>query len=117
MCKISRMSFAGQETVLHHLRSFFFGRDVFISYCYKDSAYAEALAVALGKRKLSVFLGAWGASPGRELSPRVAVATRSSRLLVVIATPHSHASKPVEQEIEFFTNRQRPVVPVDVGLG
>jgi hypothetical protein len=101
---------------VEHVKAFFVGRDVFVSYCYKDSAYAEALAVALGQRKLSIFVGAWGASPGNDLSSRVVAAMTRSRLLVVIATPWSLGSGPVEQEIAAFTKRARPVVPVDVGL-
>jgi WD40 repeat protein len=102
---------------LERALAFFFGRDVFVSYCYKDSAYAEALAVALGQRKFSVFLGAWGASPGKDISERVTTAARQSRLLVVVATPHSRMSGPVEEEIRYFAARGKPLVPIDVGLG
>ena len=111
------MSQEGTESVAERLRAFFFGRDVFISYSYDDSAYAEAMAVALQERKFSVFLGAWGASPGEELSPAVSSAARQSRMLVVIATPQSRASGPVNEEIGYFADHHRPVVPVDVGLG
>jgi len=105
------------EPVFERLRAFFFGRDIFVSYCYADSAYAEALAVALQKRKFSVFLGAWGASPGKELSAAVSAAARRSRMLVVVATPYARTSGPVDEEIRFFAKRDRPVLPVDVGLG
>jgi WD40 repeat protein len=111
------MSQEGTGSVAERLRAFFFGRDVFISYSYADSAYAEALAVALQERKFSVFLGAWGASPGEELSRAVSSAARQSRMLVVIATPRSRASGPVDEEIGYFAGHHRPVVPVDVGLG
>jgi hypothetical protein len=32
--------------------AFFFGHDVFLSYCYGDSAYGVALALALQKQKI-----------------------------------------------------------------
>jgi WD40 repeat protein len=103
-------------TLFERLAGFFFGRDIFVSYSYRDSAYAEALAVALGKR-FSVFLGAWGATPGEKLSRRVAAAARRSRLLVVVATPRARTSKAVADEIGYFTRQVRPIVPVDLGLG
>jgi WD40 repeat protein len=98
-----------------NLSGFFFGRDVFVSYSYDDSRYAEALAVALQQRKFSVFLGGWGASPGVKLSRNVVRAARLCRLLVVVATPAAVGSSAVQNEIDLFASRHRTVVPIDVG--
>jgi len=96
------------------LAAFLFGRDVFVSYSYDDTRYAEALAISLQQRKLSVFLGGWGASPSDELSRSVIRAAKRCRLLVVVATPSALASAAVQQEINIVSSRQRTVVPIDV---
>ena len=101
--------------MLDRLVGFFFGRDVFVSYSYDDSRYAEALAVALQKRKFSVFLGAWGASSDQKLSRNVIRAAELCRLLVVVATPSAVGSPFVQQEIDIVSKRRRTTVPIDVG--
>ena len=97
------------------MAGFFFGRDVFVSYSYDDSWYAEALAVALQTRKFSVFLGGWGASVSEDLSPNVVRAAKLCRLLVVVATPKAVGSKAMLDEIDLVSRRQRTVVPIDIG--
>lgn len=101
--------------MFERIASYLYGDDVFISYSYDDTRYAEALAIELQARQFSVFLGGWGASPSRDLSGNVLRAARRCRLLVIVATPAAIASPFVQREVEIVSAHQRTVVPIDVG--
>jgi WD40 repeat protein len=110
---VLRERFMIRRTLYESVRAYFLGRDIFVSYSYKDSRYAEPLAVALRDAGISVFLGAWGASPGREFSRAVKHALLDCGILVVVATPEARDSANVAGEIEYFADG-RAVIAIDL---
>lgn len=91
----------------------FAGHDVFISYSRVDGPdYSLALASALAAKQLSCFLDQWGTAPGTRLPDGLIRHLKSSSLLVVVGTPAASASENVEQEINEFLIRDKPVIPI-----
>jgi WD40 repeat protein len=98
--------------------------DAFISYSRKDVAFAAALqkgleryvppkGIPLPPRRLNVFRDAEDFT-GTEYFASVDQHLRSSRRLIVICSPHAHASQYVNDEIRRFAQTHSPadLIPV-----
>lgn len=81
----------------------FSGHDAFISYSRRDSHYGFQLALKLADLGLTPFIDQLAALPGDQIPLEVKRALFRSRLLVVVVTESSVASKNVALEIQTFS--------------
>jgi hypothetical protein len=87
---------------------------VFLSYAREDAASVDALAVALQREGLNVWVdrskvhaGAWKEHVTQELN--------RCRAMVVLLTEHSLASGAVERELDFARKKGVPIIPAAFG--
>ena len=91
-----------------------FGYDIFISYSRADATpYAQALCKTLSAH-YAVFLDTQEMPAGQVLDRRLKQAlSRSSAFIPIISAKAKH-SKFVEEEIEYFSQLKRPVLPISI---
>lgn len=100
---------------LDRTRRFLFGHDVFISYARADALeYAQELADALTKHRLSTYVDQLGTPPGPVIPPLLLLRLRLSGMLVLVGSPGAAASQAVAQEVETFVQRNHRLFVVDV---
>jgi WD40 repeat protein len=93
----------------------FFGHDAFISYARADALdYALRLQSKLKRHKLQAFVDRLSTNPNKTTSEDVKRRIRTSRSLVIIASPEALKNKNVDDEIRTFPVHLRPVQIVDV---
>lgn len=91
-----------------------FGDDIFISYSRRDgTVYASKLAASLTSRGYSCFLDR-ASAPGTDLISATSKAVRSSRAMVVVASPMTADSEIVDAEIRSFLRARRSPTPLVV---
>jgi hypothetical protein len=92
-----------------------FGYDIFVSYRREDaSEFVLALVRDLSELDFSCFVDRTNAPPGVPLTPRILLALRRSRVLLVIVTQGALASPWVTDEISIFRrDRKKLVLPID----
>src|SRR3954452_24448212 len=107
------MGVATTRRPLVSIETYLLGSDVFISYSRLDAYdYAGRLANELGKRGLRCFLDQVGAPPGSIVQPPVLTAARRAMVFVVVASPQAVLSSRVQEEVEVFPSRLRPLIPI-----
>jgi hypothetical protein len=99
------------------LRNWLWGYDFFISYHWESGgAYAVNLAQRLRERNFDVFLDRYEYAASDDWIKEGQRALRYSQRLIVIATRDALSkSKPVEDEIKKFTERNRRVILIYFG--
>ncbi|HEX6908770.1 MAG TPA: TIR domain-containing protein, partial [Longimicrobium sp.] len=102
-------------TAMEGARRFLFGHDVFIPYARADALeYAQALADALTRHRLSTYVDQLGTPPGPVIPPLLLLRLRLSGMLVLVGSPGAAASQAVAQEVETFVQRSHRLFVVDV---
>ncbi len=93
------------------------GFDFFISYHWKSGgAYAVTLAQRLQAKNFDVFLDRADYASGDDWKQVGEIALRNTQRLVLIATREALLeSKPVEREVQIFTDCGRQVIPILFG--
>lgn len=73
---------------------------VFISYCQEDAASANRICGALEAEAITCWIAPRNVPPGQEWPIAIASGIRSSRILVLLLSSHSHRSKQIARECE-----------------
>ena len=99
------------------MRNWLWGYDFFVSYHWASGGtYAVILAAKLRERGYDVFLDRAEYAMGDDWKRIGEVALRNTQRLVLVATREAiFESKPVEREVELFTNRHRQIIPIFFG--
>lgn len=89
---------------------------VFVSYGHQDEPWVESLARGLRTAGVDLFFAPWSIKPGYPWLEQVYRALRSCSAGIVVLSPHSAASVPVQGEISALVARAQeekvPLVPV-----
>ena len=88
--------------------------DVFISYSSKDKPIADAVCAALEAERVRCWIAPRDVLPSVPYGEAIIEALNQSRLLVLIFTSNSNASRHVMREVERAVNKGIPVVPFRV---
>jgi WD40 repeat protein len=112
---MARSSIAGR--VRDALRRPLFGPDVFISYSRRNRPYVEKLAARLHEKnkRLTIVTDRHTSLPAESIHPDLTALVRTSSMLVLVLTRNSLTSEHVRSEIVAFREKDRPLVPIDVG--
>lgn len=86
--------------------------DVFISYSRKDEVFARQLAESLSIAELDVWIDVDDIPVGMKWSSAIEKGLQYSQLMIVIITPDSMQSRNVEDEWQYFRDKNKPIVPV-----
>src|SRR5262249_54291310 len=86
---------------------------IFISYSRKDSPFAGQLVKALTGRGFEVWIDR-KIRAGTQWSRTIQQALRASQIMIVVMSPESMASNNVEDEWQYFLDRQKPIIPVKI---
>ncbi len=100
--------------VMAILRRSIFGFDFFISYSWDAMPLAENLERGLLERDYSVFRDASHIEAGDMLTATIRLALRRTKNLIVIGSEGALGSSWVRDEIENFSQRKRPILPLNV---
>ncbi len=73
---------------------------VFISYCQEDAPKANQICGALENEGITCWIAPRNVPPGQEWPVAIASGIRSSRILVMLLSSHSHRSKQIAREAE-----------------
>ncbi len=96
-------------------RHFGGGYDFFISYAWRDGRfYAAGLKDELNKRGFRCFLDREDYEKGTSWKREGRRALKRTNRLLLIVTPGSMQSAPVEREISVFNALKRPIWPIDI---
>jgi WD40 repeat protein len=93
-----------------------FGYDFFISYAWRDGrSYAEALYSRLTspQHRYRCFIDDKEMGGGQEWRAAVNRALLKSSVMLLVATPGAFESENVSQELEAFSKRKNPLIPID----
>lgn len=74
--------------------------NIFISYCREDADAANRICSTLERDGITCWIAPRNIPPGQEWPVAIAAAIRSSRILVVLLSSHSHRSKQIAREAE-----------------
>lgn len=74
--------------------------DIFISYSTKDKAVADAVCARMESGGLRCWYAPRDIEPGADWAGSIVEAVNSSRVMVLIFTPHSNVSKQVLREVD-----------------
>jgi hypothetical protein len=84
---------------------------VFLSYSGFDRPYVDQLARHLGSSGVAVWYDVKNAGEDR-FDPMIADHIDSSRAVLVVMSPASRGSEPVEREINWAARGRKPIIPV-----
>ncbi len=92
-----------------------FGFDFFVSYSWGDGwEYAEALTRELEALNFDVFLDRDDFHDGANWKSAGAWSLRRTSKLILVGTPGSLESKPVQYELQVFAETGRTVIPISI---
>lgn len=86
--------------------------DVFISYSRKDARFARQLAVSLTRAGIDVWIDVDDIPVGTKWSTAVMQGLRLCQVMIVVISPAAMNSRNVEDEWQYFLDKNKPVVPV-----
>lgn len=86
--------------------------DVFISYSRQDQPFVLQLCDALSAYKLDVWVDKEDIHAGVKWSTAIQEGLKISEVMLVILSPASMGSRNVEDEWQFFLDKNKPVIPV-----
>lgn len=86
--------------------------DVFISYSSKDARFARQLAESLSKAGIDVWIDVDDIPVGMKWSTAVMQGLKLCQVMIVVITPDAMTSRNVEDEWQYFLDKNKPVVPV-----
>lgn len=85
--------------------------EVLISYSSKDRVYAEGVLNALESHKIRVWMAPRDIVPGTSYFVGITEAIKKAKIVIVIVSAHSQASKHVENEINYATKVGATILP------
>jgi hypothetical protein len=88
--------------------------DIFISYSSKDKTVADAVCAALEAERVRCWIAPRDVMPGVSYGEAIIEALNASRVLVLIYTANSNASRHVMREVERAVNKGVTVIPFRV---
>ena len=102
---------------LQRIRDWLWGYDFFVSYHWASGGpYAVNLAQRLRDAKYDVFLDRAEYAMGDDWKKVGAYALSNTQRLILVATREAVTdSKPVEREVQLFTDKNRQVIPIVFG--
>lgn len=104
-----------QRPLFKRLVDLFFGFDFFVSYSHGDGwKYAEALTRELEALNFDVFLDRDDFHDGVNWKSAGGWSLRRTSKLILVGTPDSLGSKPVQYELEVFAETGRTVIPISI---
>jgi CRP-like cAMP-binding protein len=86
--------------------------EIFISYARSDEAFARRLAQDLIKQNFHVWLDVLHIEAGMGWSRQIGKALDTCPILLLIMTPDSLESENVEDEWNFYLDKQKTVIPI-----
>jgi formylglycine-generating enzyme required for sulfatase activity len=93
--------------------------DVFVSYSSRDAHAANAVVASLEAKRIRCWIAPRDIVAGAEWSASIIDAIHNSRVMVLVFSANSNASKQVFREVERAVSRGLPIVPLrldDVAL-
>jgi hypothetical protein len=88
--------------------------DVFVSYASQDAAVANAVVTALERASLSCWIAPRDVTPGALYADGIIRAINEAKVLVLVLSASSIASKHVGKEIERASSKGRPIITLKV---
>ena len=85
--------------------------DVFISYSHKDSSVAQAICAKLEEQKIRCWYAPRNIGAGEEWASSIMNALKEARIMVLVFTDYSNASKQVKREVDNAINNGVTVIP------
>ena len=85
--------------------------DVFISYSHKDSSVAQAICAKLEEQKIRCWYAPRNIGAGEEWASSIMNALKEARIMVLIFTDYSNASKQVKREVDNAINAGVTIIP------
>lgn len=88
--------------------------DIFIGYAREDSLFANWLSSELQRKDFSVFLDTSDLIPGTMWQNEIEKAIRACRIMLLVLSPHSMASKWVKWECMLAQHYGKKLVPLQI---
>ena len=86
--------------------------EIFVSYSHADEPFARRLVTDLKKRKFNVWLDVFDIQSGASWARQIGEALDTCRLMLLILSPDSMVSENVEDEWNYYLDKQKMIVPV-----
>jgi TolB-like protein len=90
------------------------GHDVFVSYASQDVAVADAVVSTLEKNGLRCWIAPRDVTPGTLYADGIIRAINEAKVLVLVLSASSSASKHVGKEVERASSKGRPIIALRV---
>ena len=90
------------------------GTDVFVSYASQDVAIADAIVVTLEKNGIKCWIAPRDVTPGALYADGIIRAINEAKVLVLVLSGSSIASKHVGKEVERASSKGRPIIALKV---
>src|SRR5215217_2777245 len=106
--------------IVHSLKRFVFGYDIFISYSRKDSLdYAYSIARHFMKKEYGYdcYIDQLSSSnPGKKIPSAILGALKNSTAFIIIGSAGAAHSKPIGEEVDAFKSMKsnNPIIPIDI---
>jgi TolB-like protein len=91
-----------------------FARDVFVSYASQDAAVANSVVEALERHSISCWIAPRDVIAGEFYADAIVHAIDTSRVLVLILSPHAVASPHILREVERASAKRHPVISLRI---
>lgn len=88
--------------------------DVFISYSIKDRLLADALCHTLEEDRLRCWIAPRDISPGGSWAGEIAEAIPKSKIMILVFSSNSNASKQVLREVELAISSDIAIIPMKI---
>jgi hypothetical protein len=88
--------------------------DVFVSYASQDVAVADAIVAALEKSGLKCWIAPRDVTPGALYADGIIRAINEAKVMVLVLSASSIASKHVGKEVERASSKGRPIITLKV---
>jgi TolB-like protein/Flp pilus assembly protein TadD len=88
--------------------------DVFVSYASQDVALADAIVAALEKNGLKCWIAPRDVRPGALYADGIIRAINDAKVMVLVLSANSIASKHVGKEVERASSKGRPIITLKV---
>ena len=85
--------------------------DVFISYSHKDYSVAQAICAKLEEQKIRCWYAPRNIGAGEEWASSIMNALKESKIMVLVFTDYSNASKQVKREVDNAINAGVTIIP------
>ena len=85
--------------------------DVFISYSHFDKAIADTLCEAIEKTGVRCWIAPRDIAPGQDWPEAISNAIVLSRIMLLVFSAHSNASRDVSRELVLASNSNLIIIP------